>query len=107
MRQHPEQERKLAVDFGKIPVQAVWFDQGLQTIEIYIGGGFGGISGLSVQTLSGTYRLGTCRTFPMSIKPNPISIKLHTPHEVLTEIDVRTSECEPLALTVSLNPLGN
>lgn len=99
VRQHPEHERGLVDKFGKIPVEAVWFDRDLQAIKMYAGGGLKGISGVSVQTLSETYCVGACHTAPTSIT-------LQAPHEVLAEIDVRTSELYPLALTVSVNPLS-
>lgn len=95
VRQHPDHESELVDKSGKIPVEAVWFDRNLQGIKMYAGGGLQGISGLSLQTPSESYSVGTCHIVPTSIT-------LHTPYEVLAEIDVRTSEVFPLAITVSL-----
>lgn len=98
VRQYPDQESELMEKFGKIPVEAVWFDQNLQAIKMYASDdGLRGICGLSLQTLSGVYSVGACQAVPTSIT-------LHTPCEVLAEIDVRTSEVYPLAITVSLKP---
>lgn len=94
VQQHPEQEKELVDKFGNIPVQAMWFDQDIQTIKLYTGDGFRGITGLSIQTASQVCFIGSCHT-------DPRTLTLYT-HEVLSEIDVRTSRSFPLALTVSV-----
>lgn len=74
----------------------MWFDEGLQVLKVYASGGLPGISGLSAETSSKTYRVGDCCGAPTS------TITLQPPQEVLTDIDVRVFKVYPFALTVSL-----
>ncbi|OJD26511.1 hypothetical protein ACJ73_02106 [Blastomyces percursus] len=104
VQQHPERERELVDKFGNIPVEAMWFDQDLQTIEIYTNDvtGITGITGISVQTSSETCSIGICHTNPRTCTTNPRTLTLYT-DEVLTEVDVRTSSSYFLALTFRTN----
>ncbi|KAE8420923.1 hypothetical protein BDV36DRAFT_305859 [Aspergillus pseudocaelatus] len=96
VQRRPERERGLVRRFGKFPVEAMWFERDLRAIQIYGTGGLNGIIGISVQVLSDTYRVGACHLVPASIT-------LNAPHEILAEIDVRTSEPYPLAVTFRTN----
>lgn len=87
----------LIAAFGTFTTEVVWFDEGLRRVMIYPPyWDSKGISGISVQTSTGTYSIGCCDS-------KPAVMILDTPDEKLTGIDVRTS-IGPSAfiLTVSL-----
>ncbi|RAL04039.1 F-box protein [Aspergillus ibericus CBS 121593] len=84
-------ERGLVTRFGNFPTEAIRFSRELQHLTLHGGGGLNGISGLSIQTNSESYCVGSC-------KGASSSMTLHTPDESLSEIDVRISNLYPLAL---------
>lgn len=53
--------------FGHFPVEAVSFERDLQAINIHGTGGLSGISGISIQTSSGTDHAGACHIVPVSM----------------------------------------
>ncbi|KAL4927739.1 F-box protein [Aspergillus undulatus] len=98
IQQHPVREAELIAKFGNFTTEALWFGQDLERISIYSSEGLKGIFGVSIQRSSMTYSVGTCR---IELK----SMTLSVPAEVLTEIDVWTSDVGPLdiALKTSYN----
>ncbi|KAL4927743.1 uncharacterized protein BDV17DRAFT_116734 [Aspergillus undulatus] len=91
MQQNPRQETDLVTEFGNFAVEALWFEQGLQSISTYSIGGLSHISGVSITILSGTYYIGYCDSEPQTMA-------LDAPSEILTEIDIYTSRVQSLAM---------